>query len=230
MSIETDFKLIGFEPNHPFHAYILSGPPRYWQPSLDQIVKQLTIDRLDQWVMINEPITNIDLIRRIEKIVAQKPINSQYKLVAINGLTISYQATNALLKTIEEPKGDSIIVIATQPNYDLPPTVISRCQIIKVRSSNPTGLDGPGGARDWPTAQQIQQWDIITRFEFVENYLKTEKDQRASDLLDFWLNGLYATYEYRGQPSLASDLLLAKEQVAQNVQPRLVLECLMLKI
>lgn len=225
MSIKVDFQLIGFASSRPFHAYILSGPPRYWQPSLDQIVKRLKIDRLDQWLMIDEPITNIDLIRRIEKIVAQKPINSPHKLVAINGLTISHQATHALLKTIEEPKGDSIIVIATKPNHNLPPTITSRCQVIKIHAPNESGSFLTG---DWPTVNQIHEWGILTRFEFVENYLK--KDQPATDLLDFWLNDLYATDVYQTQPSLATNFLVAKQHIVQNAQPRLVLELLMLKI
>lgn len=229
MSTKADFQLIGFESSHPFHAYILAGPPQYWQPSLDQIIKQLKIDRLDLWLMVDEPVTNIDLIRRIEKIVVQKPFSSPHKLVVINGLTISHQATHALLKTIEEPTGKSIIVIATKPDYDLPPTITSRCQLIKIRA--PIGLggrSGPGGVDGWLTIRQIQKLDIIDRLEYIESFLK--KDQRVSDMLDFWLNDLYASDDYQTEPALATNLLVAKQRVAQNVQPRLVLEFLMLKL
>src|SRR4029077_7756243 len=57
-------------------------------------------------------------------------------------------AANALLKTLEEPPPRTLLVLtATQPSR-LPPTVISRCQRLRVRA--PTRAEGVA----WLTAQR----------------------------------------------------------------------------
>jgi DNA polymerase-3 subunit delta' len=46
-------------------------------------------------------------------------------------------AANALLKTLEEPPGDSILVLVSHDTARLPATIRSRCQALHVRSPEP---------------------------------------------------------------------------------------------
>jgi DNA polymerase-3 subunit delta' len=51
---------------------------------------------------------------------------------------LSLQAGNSLLKTLEEPPGDSLIVLVTDSLSRLPPTVVSRCHRLRLTTPDPT--------------------------------------------------------------------------------------------
>jgi DNA polymerase III subunit delta' len=62
-------------------------------------------------------------------------------------------AANALLKTLEEPPPRTVLVlVASQPSR-LPPTLLSRCQLVKVaapsREASIAWLESTAGAGDW---------------------------------------------------------------------------------
>ncbi len=74
--------------------------------------------------------TGVDNVR--ENIIdnAQfKPTKSKYKVFIIDEVhMLSTSAFNALLKTLEEPPGHAIFILATTELHKLLPTIISRCQ------------------------------------------------------------------------------------------------------
>ncbi|WP_326909321.1 DNA polymerase III subunit delta' [Sedimentibacter sp. MB31-C6] len=77
-----------------------------------------------------------ELIESINK----KPYESNKKVYIINNAhEMTIQAANTFLKTLEEPPGDSIIILLTNNINLLLPTIISRCQIIKFKNVN-TGI------------------------------------------------------------------------------------------
>ncbi len=53
-----------------------------------------------------------------------------------NAQTVTIQAFNSLLKTLEEPSPDTVLIIVTPNLHALPPTVISRCRRLRFRSLN----------------------------------------------------------------------------------------------
>ena len=72
----------------------------------------------------------IEPVREAARFLQQTAGYGERKLLVIapaEAMTIS--AANALLKTLEEPPGDSVIVLVSDRPDDLPPTVRSRCQI-----------------------------------------------------------------------------------------------------
>jgi DNA polymerase-3 subunit gamma/tau len=74
--------------------------------------------------------TGVDNVR--ENIIdnAQfKPTKSKFKVFIIDEVhMLSASAFNALLKTLEEPPGHVIFILATTEPHKLPATIISRCQ------------------------------------------------------------------------------------------------------
>lgn len=76
-------------------------------------------------------------IRSLKAKLNLKPFNSSHKLaVLLNFEKATHEAQNAFLKTLEEPPGQTIIVL-TSPNADLLlPTLVSRCQVIHLATSN----------------------------------------------------------------------------------------------
>ncbi|MEK3884128.1 DNA polymerase III subunit gamma/tau [Paenibacillus sp. PL2-23] len=71
----------------------------------------------------------IDEIRDIREKVRYAPSEVRFKVYIIDEVhMLTTEAFNALLKTLEEPPGHVIFVLATTEPHKLPATIISRCQ------------------------------------------------------------------------------------------------------
>lgn len=71
----------------------------------------------------------IDEIREIRDKVRYAPSEVRYKVYIIDEVhMLTTEAFNALLKTLEEPPGHVIFILATTEPHKLLPTIISRCQ------------------------------------------------------------------------------------------------------
>jgi len=69
--------------------------------------------------------------------VYQKPYESDRKIYIINNSEdMTMQAANTFLKTLEEPAGNTTIILLTENCNFLIPTIVSRCQIIKFEKIN----------------------------------------------------------------------------------------------
>ncbi len=77
----------------------------------------------------------VDQIRSLVDFVAQTPQIGNWKLVVIEmAHRMNLNAANALLKMLEEPAGNCLILLATERPQMLLPTVRSRCAQIRVSS------------------------------------------------------------------------------------------------
>lgn len=71
----------------------------------------------------------VDNIREIVDEVSYSPAEGKYKVYIIDEVhMLSIGAFNALLKTLEEPPGYVIFILATTEVHKLPITILSRCQ------------------------------------------------------------------------------------------------------
>ena len=73
----------------------------------------------------------IEEIRSVDSMLSLKPFEGKIKSVIINDAeTMNVFASNAFLKTLEEPPKDSIIVLVSSKPDNLPDTIRSRCSRI----------------------------------------------------------------------------------------------------
>lgn len=71
----------------------------------------------------------IDEIRELREQVKFRPASSKYRVYIVDEVhMLTGEAFNALLKTLEEPPGHVIFVLATTEAHKVPLTIISRCQ------------------------------------------------------------------------------------------------------
>ncbi len=71
----------------------------------------------------------IDSIRDLREKVMMPPATGKYKVYVLDEAhMLTPEACNALLKTLEEPPGYAIFVLATTDVHKMLPTVLSRCQ------------------------------------------------------------------------------------------------------
>lgn len=85
--------------------------------------------------LINAPDSDaikIEFIRQMQKEISLKPYEARIKVFVIdNAHNLTAEASNALLKILEEPSGNSLIILVTSKPALLFKTVISRCKVFR---------------------------------------------------------------------------------------------------
>ena len=133
------------------HAYLFSGPRGVGKTSVSRILAK-AVNCLEG--VREEPCNNchvctsidaggfvdvieidaasnrgIDEIRELRETVRYLPMEGRYKVYIIDEAhMLTEPAFNALLKTLEEPPGHNIFILATTENQKIPYTIMSRCQ------------------------------------------------------------------------------------------------------
>ncbi|SDZ00775.1 DNA polymerase III subunit delta' [Tindallia californiensis] len=81
-----------------------------------------------------EPVVTVEMIRNLVKDIYLKPYESDHKVYVLpEADTMTLQAQNALLKTLEEPPEHSLLILVTPAPERLLPTIRSRCQRLVFR-------------------------------------------------------------------------------------------------
>lgn len=138
------------------HAYIFLGPEdvgketvaRWWlekilhqgskggeRHSLETHPDVAVIERIrDEKTKKLKKLISIEQIRDLNEKISLTSFLNSYKVALIREAdNLSIEASNALLKTLEEPSGKTIIVLLVKDIGRLPATIASRCQIVKFR-------------------------------------------------------------------------------------------------
>ncbi|MDA7857952.1 DNA polymerase III subunit gamma/tau [bacterium] len=106
----------------------------------------------------------IDEIRALRENVKFRPASSKYKIYIIDEAhQITKEGFNALLKTLEEPPGHVIFMMATTEPNKFPDTVLSRCQRFSLRL--------------------IPQKEIFQRLEYIAKNEKIKIDDQALNII-----------------------------------------------
>ena len=100
---------------HTFH------PDVYW---LDREVNAKT-EKLKKNISIEQ-------IRLLQNKLSLRSFLNTYKICVISQAQhLSTEAANSLLKTLEEPNAKTILILLAEHLNGLPPTIVSRCQILR---------------------------------------------------------------------------------------------------
>jgi DNA polymerase III subunit delta' len=92
----------------------------------------------DRWIRPNSldpdkkaPHVNIDMIRFLQQAMSLKPYEGRAKVYVIDGAdNMTEEAANCLLKSLEEPPKDTVIILLASNIPMLLSTIVSRCQKI----------------------------------------------------------------------------------------------------
>lgn len=83
----------------------------------------------------------IDQIRRIIHTLAMKAFgNNQRVVIVAEAHTMTTEASNALLKVLEEPPKSTTLILTAHQRLDLLPTIVSRCRSIRFNPLSPSDL------------------------------------------------------------------------------------------
>ena len=106
--------------------------------------------------------TSIDDVREIIKFANLTNATNKEKLFIVfdNADYLNFQSWNALLKTIEEPPSNTIIILILENIKRIPKTIISRCHLLKFNHL---------------TNKNLEDYCIKKRIKIDINFLKTNE-------------------------------------------------------
>ena len=97
---------------------------------------RIDLDKYPDVKMIKPIGTSIKIeeMRKIRREASFKPLEGRKKVYIIQeASTMTQPAANSLLKTLEEPQGETLFILTTSNIHGLLPTIISRCQLIRFK-------------------------------------------------------------------------------------------------
>jgi len=73
----------------------------------------------------------IDRVRELRRSLAYAPYESEIRVIVIEDVhTMRVEAANCLLKTLEEPPKNNLLILTAESSREVLPTIVSRCQVI----------------------------------------------------------------------------------------------------
>jgi DNA polymerase-3 subunit delta' len=96
----------------------------------------------------------VDAVRELVEFVTESSMRGGHKVAIINPVeAMNLSGSNALLKTLEEPAGDTILFLVAERQEAVLPTIRSRCQIKTIFPPR------PDEAQLWLRSQNLEQSD-----------------------------------------------------------------------
>lgn len=130
------------------HAYLFVG--KNLKNKALKFAEKIQDNKLDLHVMHFEDSIKIEQIRELRRQLSLKPYSGKHKIAVIaEAHLMTVQAQNALLKTLEEPLGQAILILTSLSEYLLLPTIVSRCQIKRFYQKIPEITDLSENLDDW---------------------------------------------------------------------------------
>lgn len=115
---------------------IVSHNQDFIEEEIKKLKELLSVLPYNLHELVPEKPIGIDQVRKLKKILTQKPYGGGDRLVIIKSMEkATTEAANALLKLLEEPPKKTYITLTTGNAHALLPTIISRCQIIREKTA-----------------------------------------------------------------------------------------------
>jgi DNA polymerase III delta prime subunit len=175
------------------------------------------------FLMLESDFFGIDDVRDFEKWVIGRPFLGGHKVSLIVVKSITHEAQNALLKTLEEPPLGTFIFINIESLGGLLPTFLSRVRILEL----PKGVFEMPRSQKTPFGNEAQKFlvgKIKERFAMTRSLAKKENKDEMKDLIK---NLEEIAYENKAKPEDLKNILTAKIFAsARGSSPKMLLEWL----
>ena len=231
-----------------FHSIILTGTPnlsRLKNLSADKagyfpqdIFNNLTPGNPDFIFIKPEPGKSIGIkeVRILKKKISRKPFGQKYKIIFIQEAeSLTIEAQNALLKTLEEPPSHTIIILSVPSEASLLPTIQSRCRIFHLpqEKTSPPSEDSP---QIQVLKKIIASQKIGERLELIKPFTKADAKQKQKarpKALEFCQKSLlFLSLNNSSKPShfiLLKSLQNSHNLLKNNINVKLVMENMVLE-
>lgn len=172
----------------------------------------------------------VDEIRDAISFLQKTAYLAQFKTLLINkAQTMTQAAMNALLKTLEEPSDNSVIILLTEDADILLPTIISRCRVLNIRPAVGESLLAQFNGQD--SQKQLSATDALTGSAFVNLTQLPELTDAETNNAFQRFKSCYIDYlcYQNNEPELLQHLLASEHALRwlEQVTANLHRECLL---
>lgn len=129
----------------------------------------------------------VDRVRALIEFLGLTAHQSGYKAAVLNPAhAMNHHAANSLLKTLEEPPGSSAILLVTDSVSRLTPTIVSRCQRVRVampgRDEAFEWLAERAPGTDWSGALALAGGAPVRALEYHDENVGAQVSEFAKDI------------------------------------------------
>lgn len=212
-----------------FQSYLIVGESEALRTKTKDILLQkgVSLEKTSPDIFIISPQKNrltIDQVRELKSHIFQKPVSLKYKTIILEeAQKLTLQAQNSLLKLLEEPPKQALIILEADNKAQILPTILSRVITINLGSTKKTG-------------------------QFSQNILDSETKDLLREIATIeepqkWLDNQIISLQIRLKQNLISNKHLqtkirtaiescieAKKMLEANVNPKFVLANLIFKV
>lgn len=158
----------------------------------------------------------IEEIRELKQKLFLKPFQGEKKAIIIyNAENLTIEAQNACLKILEEPPEDTLILLVTPNENLLLPTIISRCEIVRLK------FEAPLLTAD---CKLLASMDLGEKFALAENLTKKiDKEEKLEDTrkrAENFVKNLAENY-MKSDEKIKKENLITLSQTLKNIKSNL---------
>lgn len=155
----------------------------------------------------------ISQIRDLSLRLAEKPSFSRYKSAILDQVHLMNQeAQNSFLKTLEEPKGNTILILITEYPERLFPTILSRVQKIKFYPPKKEEIKNFLKENGFSKEKREEIWSISlgktgSVIDFLKNPEKIkERKEKIKEMIKIINSPFFSRFQYAKELSRKEDL------------------------
>jgi len=190
------------------HAYLFCGQENLGKKNLAfEFAKLLTGQNIpNPDLILIEPEGEEIQISQIRDLIwklSLKPYSAPFKVAIVDQAhSMNSEAQNCFLKTLEEPKDKTILILITEYPEILFPTILSRCEIIKFYPVSETEIKNYLESKETPE-KEIQEIIKISQgrpgiaIDFISNPKKLENQRKKlKELIKILNSDLVVRFNY----------------------------------
>ena len=190
----------------------------------------------DLLILESETLIGIEQIRQLQTQLSLKPFREKFKSAIIpRAENLTPEAQNALLKTLEEPPENTVIILCAPDPSWLLPTIVSRCQIIQLPLTPQISLTEKEEKEFLEIFKKITSGKIGERWEALEKLGIHQDRTKAIEWVDkmIFLVRKLLIENYPKNPeyfNVLKSLFNTKTYLQSNTNIRLTLENFVLNL
>ena len=239
-----------FESNQLSHAYLLTGPKEIGKKTFAvefaeligcKFPDLLVVKSIDSKSSVEDKKDNLEIdvgqIRQVLNFLSYKSYNGGYKVVIIDDAErMNQEAQNCFLKTLEEPKGQTLLILVSSKPDMLLSTIFSRCQTVKF--SRPNNL--PKNSEKANREQEILKYllpvmnsNLADKFKYAKSidFDKQDLGEILEVMQKHYRDILLADYSQKKAIKVLNLIEdINNKMLFTNASPKLALEILLMEI
>ena len=199
-----------------------------------KMARKWPVEKSDRIILEAENSIGIDNIRNLQHRLSLKAYSSSYKIAILaSAEKLTIPAQNCMLKLLEEPPEDTIIILSSSTPESLLSTVVSRCQIVRLPGKPQKEIDKKTLNSQLLILDSILKAGVGERIKIADEIAKSKEGaiNFCQIQLIIWREKMIKSKNNQNKSQAAKttqSIQGALKMLEANVNPKLTLENLLL--